>query len=145
MARCQDAGDDRVRSACGYIDLRNIHTVVISTQHVEPLKAVRSKKVEGYSGLGESVPSKEEINKFIEEKMLRMTTAEIILKNGLGSTSACDESEDAMPLTVELGLLAAFYPRFSVQNAAFSRLRPFGRRSPVHKCSHCCMARSLLT
>ena len=41
-ARCHDAGDDRVRSA----------TVVISTQQVEPLKAVRSMKVLGCCGLG---------------------------------------------------------------------------------------------
>merc|ERR1711945_20151 len=61
---------------------RKIHTVVISTQHAEPLKAVRSKEVAGYSGPAETAPSMEEMNKLIEEKVIRKTLEEIILKNG---------------------------------------------------------------
>merc|ERR1711937_1008522 len=34
----------------GSVEPRKIHTVVISTQHAEPLKANRCKEVEGYSG-----------------------------------------------------------------------------------------------
>merc|ERR1711977_783476 len=34
----------------GSVEPKKIHTVVISTQHAEPLKAVRTKEVEGYTG-----------------------------------------------------------------------------------------------
>merc|ERR1711861_49183 len=66
----------------GSVEPRKIHTVVISTQHAEPLKAVRSKEVAGYSGPEETAPSMEEMNKLIEEKVIRKTLEEIILKNG---------------------------------------------------------------
>merc|ERR1711904_162690 len=59
-----------------------IHTVVISTQHAEPLKAMRSKEVAGYTGPDEQAPSMEDMNKLIEEKVVRRTLSEIILKNG---------------------------------------------------------------
>merc|ERR1712188_89339 len=57
-------------------------TVVISTQHAEPSKAKRSKECEGYSGPEMTAPSMEEMNKLIEEKVIRATLAEIKLKNG---------------------------------------------------------------
>merc|ERR1711963_506876 len=59
-----------------------IHTVVISTQHAEPLKATRKKEVEGYDGADETAPSMEEMNKLIIEKVVKRTLSEIILKNG---------------------------------------------------------------
>merc|ERR1739838_675813 len=59
-----------------------IHTVVISTQHAEPLKATRRKEVAGYTGADETAPSMEEMNKLIEEKVIKRTLSEIILKNG---------------------------------------------------------------
>jgi len=59
-----------------------IHTVVISTQHAEPLKATRVKEVEGFSGPDETAPSMEEMNKLIIEKVVKRTLSEIILKNG---------------------------------------------------------------
>ena len=71
-----------VQRADGSVEPRKIHTVVISTQHAEPLKAVRSKEVAGYSGPDETAPSMEEMNKLIEEKVIRKTLEEIILKNG---------------------------------------------------------------
>jgi len=71
-----------VQRADGSVEPRKIHTVVISTQHAEPLKAVRSKEVAGYSGPEETAPSMEEMNKLIEEKVIRKTLEEIILKNG---------------------------------------------------------------
>merc|ERR1711975_176148 len=37
----------------GSVEPKKIHTVVISTQHAEPLKAVRTKEVEGYTGAEE--------------------------------------------------------------------------------------------
>merc|ERR1711916_189085 len=68
--------------ADGSVEPRKIHTVVISTQHAEPLKAVRSKEVAGYSGPEETAPSMEDMNKLIEEKEIKKTLEEIILKNG---------------------------------------------------------------
>merc|ERR1712151_792439 len=66
----------------GSVEPLSIHTVVISTQHAEPLKAVRTKEVEGYSGEEATAPSMEDMNKAIEEKVIRATLAEIKLKNG---------------------------------------------------------------
>merc|ERR1712135_62100 len=71
-----------LQRADGSVEPRKIHTVVISTQHAEPLKAVRSKEVAGHSGPEETAPSMEEMNKLIEEKVIRKTLEEIILKNG---------------------------------------------------------------
>jgi S-adenosylmethionine synthetase len=66
----------------GSVEPKKIHTVVISTQHAEPLKAVRSKEVEGYTGPEATAPSMEDMNKLIEEKVVRRTLSEIKLKNG---------------------------------------------------------------
>merc|ERR1719277_1284379 len=66
----------------GSVEPLKIHTVVISTQHAEPLKATRCKEVAGYTGADEKAPSMEEMNKLIEEKVIKKTLAEIILKNG---------------------------------------------------------------
>merc|ERR1712216_800544 len=59
-----------------------IHTVVISTQHAEPLKASRQKEVAGYTGPDATAPSMDEMNKQIEEKVIRRTLSEITLKSG---------------------------------------------------------------
>merc|ERR1739848_728118 len=66
----------------GSVEPKKIHTVVISTQHAEPLKAVRTKEVEGYTGEEMTAPSMEEMNALIEEKVVRRTLSEIKLKNG---------------------------------------------------------------
>jgi len=66
----------------GSVEPQKIHTVVISTQHAEPLKATRKKECAGYTGPDETAPSMEEMNKLIEEKVVRRTLEEIILKNG---------------------------------------------------------------
>merc|ERR1712005_61344 len=71
-----------VQKADGSVEPKKIHTVVISTQHAEPLKAVRTKEVEGYTGAEETAPSMEDMNKAIEEKVVRRTLSEIKLKNG---------------------------------------------------------------
>jgi len=68
--------------ADGSVEPKQIHTVVISTQHAEPLKATRCKEVAGYTGADMTAPSMEEMNKLIEEKVIRRTLQEIILKNG---------------------------------------------------------------
>merc|ERR1712032_1424836 len=59
-----------------------IHTVVISTQHAEPLKATRRKEVAGYTGEDATAPSMEEMNKLIVEEVVKKTLEEIKLKDG---------------------------------------------------------------
>merc|ERR1712037_925380 len=71
-----------VKKSDGSVEPLKIHTVVISTQHAEPLKATRCKEVAGYTGADEKAPSMEEMNKLIEEKVIKRTLAEIVLKNG---------------------------------------------------------------
>merc|ERR1711890_138106 len=71
-----------LQHADGSVEPRKIHTVVISTQHAEPLKATRCKEVAGYTGPDATAPSMEEMNKLIEEKVVRRTLSEIKLKNG---------------------------------------------------------------
>merc|ERR1712023_250501 len=66
----------------GAVEPLKIHTVVISTQHAEPLKAVRSKECAGYSGPEMTAPSMEEMNKLIVEEVIKETLKEITLKNG---------------------------------------------------------------
>merc|ERR1711967_194417 len=66
----------------GAVEPLKIHTVVISTQHAEPLKAVRSKECAGYTGPEMTAPSMEDMNKAIVEHVIEATLKEIILKNG---------------------------------------------------------------
>jgi len=66
----------------GSVEPKKIHTVVISTQHAEPSKAIRSKECAGYSGPEMTAPSMEEMNKLIVEKVVKTTLSEIKLKNG---------------------------------------------------------------
>merc|ERR1712179_435006 len=61
------------QNADGSVEPLKIHTVVISTQHAEPGKALRTKEVEGYTGEEMTAPSMEEMNKLIEEKVVRAT------------------------------------------------------------------------
>jgi S-adenosylmethionine synthetase len=73
--------------ADGSVEPKEIHTVVISTQHAEPLKAVRSKECAGYSGPEMTAPSMEDMNKAIEEQVIKACLSEIILKNGAPALS----------------------------------------------------------
>jgi len=66
----------------GSVEPKKIHTVVISTQHAEPLKASRTKECAGYTGPDMTAPSMEAMNKEIEEKVIKRTLQEIKLKNG---------------------------------------------------------------
>merc|ERR1712023_132894 len=70
------------QKADGSVEPLKIHTVVISTQHAEPLKAVRSQECDGYTGAEMTAPSMEEMNKLIEKEVIQETLKEIILKNG---------------------------------------------------------------
>jgi S-adenosylmethionine synthetase len=71
-----------LQRADGSVEPQKIHTVVISTQHAEPSKATRCKEVAGYTGEDATAPSMEEMNKLIEEKVIKKTLEEIILKSG---------------------------------------------------------------
>merc|ERR1712203_21043 len=70
------------QKADGSVEPTKIHTVVISTQHAEPLKATRRTEVAGYNGADETAPSMDDMNRLIEERVIRKTLEEIILKNG---------------------------------------------------------------
>merc|ERR1712010_14316 len=65
----------------GSVEPQKIHTVVISTQHAEPLKATRRKECAGYTGPDSTAPSMEEMNKLITEEVVKKTLEEIKLKN----------------------------------------------------------------
>merc|ERR1711870_116460 len=71
-----------LQRADGSVEPQKIHTVVISTQHAEPSKATRCKEVAGYTGPDATAPSMEEMNRQIEEKVIKKTLEEIKLKNG---------------------------------------------------------------
>jgi len=71
-----------LQRADGSVEPQKIHTVVISTQHAEPSKAVRSKECAGYTGPEATAPSMDEMNKLIVEKVIKATLQEIKLKNG---------------------------------------------------------------
>merc|ERR1712130_235535 len=71
----------------GSVEPQKIHTVVISTQHAEPLKATRKKEVAGYSGPDETAPTMKQMNDLIVEKVVKRTLAEIKLKNGAPALS----------------------------------------------------------
>merc|ERR1712061_821944 len=71
-----------LQKADGSVEPQKIHTVVISTQHAEPSKAVRTKECAGYSGPEMTAPSMEDMNKLIEEEVIKETLKEIPLKNG---------------------------------------------------------------
>merc|ERR1711959_642998 len=66
----------------GSVEPLKIHTVVISTQHAEPLKATRCKEVAGSTGEDATAPSMEEMNRLIVEKVVKKTLEDIKLKNG---------------------------------------------------------------
>merc|ERR1712025_723444 len=70
------------QKADGSVEPQKIHTVVISTQHAEPPKAVRTKECAGYTGPEMTAPSMEEMNKLIVEEVIKETLKEITLKSG---------------------------------------------------------------
>merc|ERR1712224_265230 len=76
-----------VEKADGSVEPQKIHTVVISTQHAEPSKAVRSKECEGYKGPEMTAPTMEMMNKHIEKNVIVKCLEEIKLKNGKAAVS----------------------------------------------------------
>merc|ERR1711935_1043065 len=71
-----------LQKADGAVEPLKIHTVVISTQHAEPSKAVRTKECAGYKGPEMTAPSMEEMNRLILEEVIKKTLQQIKLKNG---------------------------------------------------------------
>merc|ERR1712159_939427 len=71
-----------LQKADGSVEPQKIHTVVISTQHAEPEKALRTKECEGYTGEEMTAPSMDEMNKLIVEHVIKETLKEITLKSG---------------------------------------------------------------
>merc|ERR1711865_952023 len=71
----------------GSVEPLKIHTVVISTQHAEPSKAVRSKECDGYKGPEMNAPTMEMMNKAIEKDVIVKCLEEIKLKNGKPAVS----------------------------------------------------------
>merc|ERR1712050_775519 len=71
-----------LQKADGSVEPQKFHTIVISTQHAEPSKAVRTKECAGYSGEEMTAPSMEEMNKLIVEEVVKKTLSEIKLKSG---------------------------------------------------------------
>ena len=67
------------------VEPQKIHTVGISTQHAEPLKAVRTKERAG------SAPSMEEMNTLIVVEVIQETLKEITLKNGRATITLFDD------------------------------------------------------
>merc|ERR1712087_22867 len=77
----------------GSVEPLMIHTVVISTQHAEPLKAKRTIEQDGkdmrpkYTGEEMIAPSMQEMNELIHDKVIVATLEEIKLKSGSSALS----------------------------------------------------------
>merc|ERR1712176_1078918 len=71
-----------LQKADGSVEPQKFHTIVISTQHAEPLKATRRTEVAGYAGAEQIAPSMEEMNQLIIEEVVKKTLSEIKLKDG---------------------------------------------------------------
>merc|ERR1711903_308312 len=71
-----------LQKADGSVEPLKMHTVVISTQHAEPSKAVRTKECGGYTGPEMTAPDMKEMNRLIVEEVVKETLKETILKNG---------------------------------------------------------------
>jgi S-adenosylmethionine synthetase len=87
------------QNADGSVEPTKIHTVVISTQHAEPLKAKRTEEQNGddfrekYTGVEELAPSMADMNAAITEHVVEATLKEIILKNGSPALSIYDRAD----------------------------------------------------
>merc|ERR1719230_978017 len=77
----------------GSVEPQKIPTVVISTQHAEPLKATRKKECAGYTGPDATAPSMEDMNKEILEKVVKRTLSEIKLKNGTSALTLFSDKD----------------------------------------------------
>merc|ERR1712182_23252 len=102
-----------LQKADGSVEPQKIHTVVISTQHAEPLKAVRSKECAGYTGPDMTAPSMEEMNKLIVEEVVKETLKEITLKSSkpaltlFGAHVTCTSTHPASSSSAALRVMQA--------------------------------------
>jgi S-adenosylmethionine synthetase len=80
----------------GSVTPLKIHTIVISTQHAEPLKAKRTEEQAGrdnrgaYTGAEQIAPSMADMNELIHENVIKATLESIILKSGKSALSIYD-------------------------------------------------------
>jgi len=79
------------QNADGSVEPLEIHTVVISTQHAEPLKRKRTEECAGYKGEEMTAPSMAEMNALIVKEVVVKTLEEITLKNGKSAVSIFNE------------------------------------------------------
>jgi len=85
-----------VQKADGSVEPKKIHTIVISTQHAEPLKQKRTLEQAGkdmrgkYTDKEMIAPSMADMNEAIHEHVILATLNAIMLKNGKPSTSLYD-------------------------------------------------------
>jgi len=85
-----------VQNADGSVEPTMIHTVVISTQHAEPVKAKRTQEQDGkderkaYKGKEQYAPTMEQMNEEIHDKVIVATLESIKLKNGKTALSIYD-------------------------------------------------------
>jgi len=76
--------------ADGSVEPLSIHTVLISTQHCEPIKGKKSFEMTGYEGAEEFAPSMADMNELIIQHVVVKTLESIILKNGKPALSIFD-------------------------------------------------------
>merc|ERR1712127_1041598 len=85
--------------ADGSVIPTKIHTVLISTQHAEPLKAKRTAEQDGkdnrpaYTGAEQLAPSMAEMNELIHDNVIVKTLESIQLKNGKSALSIYKREE----------------------------------------------------
>jgi len=82
----------------GSVEPTQIHTVVISTQHAEPVNGKRSEEQDGkdfrgkYTGEEQMAPTMAEMNELIHDKVIVATLDSIKLKNGKTALSLYDRT-----------------------------------------------------
>jgi len=112
-----------LQKADGSVEPQKIHTVVISTQHAEPSKAVRTKECAGYSGPEMTAPSMEDMNKLIVEEVIKETLKEITLKNGQPALSLFGDHTH-LPSTLRVNSLSVALRGMLALRAERSSLTP---------------------
>jgi len=76
--------------ADGSVEPLKVHTILISTQHAEPLVAKKSEEVTGFEGEDATAPTMAAMNELIIEHVIVKTLEGITLKNGKPATSIFD-------------------------------------------------------
>merc|ERR1711935_344686 len=76
-----------LQHADGSVEPVEIHTVVISTQHCEPVKRTRKQEYPDYTGADCNAPTMEEMNELIVKEVIVKCLEEITLKNGNNATT----------------------------------------------------------